>query len=591
MKNPCPKFEPDLSAWLDDELPAAERAALDAHLRGCEPCRGALAQIRGVSRALRRWDALETRYATSTGFRNRVYATIGAGSDAQQIGPGWRVAAAVALVAAGATGFALLAPRLRGSEDDPVRKLTAEIQRLHEVVEARGTAAAPASVAAKAPPVARLDGLDPVIVPPQGDDPEPVAAPDPAVWDTRDGRSYERAAVQDHDDFVRDRDRLEIEEKLREMRSPPQDARNAATSAPPAPTPFATYLGQLTVAPDGAPAGQAIHVWPVTLGAPARSADRGRVLPCKDAMFQRVLSVSEGDSKESVLAVNNDAKRPVMVLAGDVFFGAGRDRVAREDVLVGPLESVSIPTFASGLPRRRLSSSFSASNGIAPPALRVQIAAERARLGGGFDQRAFDGLVQETIKVLASPQVPGSLNNLFFNGKLLDRADGLAKGFEKRLDDPGVVGIAVTAGSELLGVEVFGDHATFLDHRSRLLRSYMMAVIETPRLDGVPPSRESLSAVVASVAASAFHVQTRSGSGFLSILRRTDGGPFGLCLTDANQRILHAVLFRDVPADPALRDGTTGRRPETDGGAGIDSGREGGGGSRGSGGDGGVEAK
>lgn len=37
-----------LSAYLDDELPAAERAALEAHLASCVSCRGVLDELRAV---------------------------------------------------------------------------------------------------------------------------------------------------------------------------------------------------------------------------------------------------------------------------------------------------------------------------------------------------------------------------------------------------------------------------------------------------------------------------------------------------------------------------------------------------------------
>ncbi len=38
----CSQFGPDLSAFLDRELDAGARSAFEAHLVGCDPCRGAL---------------------------------------------------------------------------------------------------------------------------------------------------------------------------------------------------------------------------------------------------------------------------------------------------------------------------------------------------------------------------------------------------------------------------------------------------------------------------------------------------------------------------------------------------------------------
>ena len=47
-----------LSDYVDDELAGAERAALEAHLRGCAACRGLLAELR---RVVARAQALEDR--------------------------------------------------------------------------------------------------------------------------------------------------------------------------------------------------------------------------------------------------------------------------------------------------------------------------------------------------------------------------------------------------------------------------------------------------------------------------------------------------------------------------------------------------
>ena len=48
------RFEDDLSAYLDGELQAGERAALEEHLPGCASCRGRLAELRETSAALKR---------------------------------------------------------------------------------------------------------------------------------------------------------------------------------------------------------------------------------------------------------------------------------------------------------------------------------------------------------------------------------------------------------------------------------------------------------------------------------------------------------------------------------------------------------
>lgn len=68
----CSQAGKRLSAYLDEELRAAERERLAAHLRGCEACRGRLAGLERV-RALFR--GVE-RPAAPAGFGARVLAAV-----------------------------------------------------------------------------------------------------------------------------------------------------------------------------------------------------------------------------------------------------------------------------------------------------------------------------------------------------------------------------------------------------------------------------------------------------------------------------------------------------------------------------------
>ena len=48
----CRKVQQDLSAFLDGLVPADERVAMEAHLRGCPECQGALTRLRRLSSLL-----------------------------------------------------------------------------------------------------------------------------------------------------------------------------------------------------------------------------------------------------------------------------------------------------------------------------------------------------------------------------------------------------------------------------------------------------------------------------------------------------------------------------------------------------------
>jgi anti-sigma factor RsiW len=57
----CSAIEKKLSVYLDNRLPAAERAQIDAHLGSCEGCRGTLGLLRGAGALLSRLGPAQPR--------------------------------------------------------------------------------------------------------------------------------------------------------------------------------------------------------------------------------------------------------------------------------------------------------------------------------------------------------------------------------------------------------------------------------------------------------------------------------------------------------------------------------------------------
>jgi hypothetical protein len=56
----CDRFEsPDIDAYFYDELDPVDRAGVEAHLRGCEPCRRRLEDLHAIRRALASRPAIE----------------------------------------------------------------------------------------------------------------------------------------------------------------------------------------------------------------------------------------------------------------------------------------------------------------------------------------------------------------------------------------------------------------------------------------------------------------------------------------------------------------------------------------------------
>ena len=122
-----------LSEYLDGELPAAERAALESHLADCASCRTVLVELGAV---VARAGALEDRPPREelwNGIATRIGAGVGGsvrrlGGSAARPGAARRIAfsmpqlaaaAAVLLVVGGSAGL-LAGPMLQGGETDPV---------------------------------------------------------------------------------------------------------------------------------------------------------------------------------------------------------------------------------------------------------------------------------------------------------------------------------------------------------------------------------------------------------------------------------------------------------------------------------------
>lgn len=92
-----------LPDFLHDRLGAGERAMVEAHLRDCELCREELALLRGIRSALRRAPVVDVDgvAAAIPPYRAPVR------QSSSRSWAGWRVAAAVTLLAAGGTSVAI----------------------------------------------------------------------------------------------------------------------------------------------------------------------------------------------------------------------------------------------------------------------------------------------------------------------------------------------------------------------------------------------------------------------------------------------------------------------------------------------------
>ena len=542
---PCDHFEPELSAFLDGELPPVEHGAIGAHVESCAPCARELDRLRAVGVVLRRWDADETRYATTHAFRSRVLSRLGSPPDDGATpetalpprAPAGRlllVRAAAAAVVLLATGAAVSLALPRPSNRDLAR-LEAELAAWRAERQARGqepaTASASGASETPAPYVPRLGDWRPVVTPVEdmpGSPTETVAAPE--VWEEHGPDRIVQDAFGQYDRFHRERRELELLEELRRVQATASLATERPTRDDSPVTPLGRYLGTLRVAEGSYASFQQVQVWPIVRDGTAAATDVEPPIPSDQALALKVLRVREGDG--SLVVENRDRRgRSVFVLAGDVFHGGRHDLIAAEDVLLEPGQTRSVRALATGEPRRVARGSYSRSDGLAPHRV-------RALLAQGASQEALDEMVAASLPSLGVAGGDGSLASIFENDQLFSRADRYVRALLPRLERDGVVGFAVCAGDDLLGFEVFSDESTFAALRTRALRSYVVEALARPRLVGDGPGREAVTAALTRAGRAANSGTSGEVAAFLDA--DAELGGFGLV---TGQTVRHAVVF------------------------------------------------
>jgi anti-sigma factor RsiW len=128
-----PQWTEKLDIYLDDELPTADAAGLDRHLRECAECTAELARRVQMKNALR---SAGTRYAPDPALRERMRKSIAKSAPAPRLWRWWpAVAAAIALllVLGGAAIIQQNSRRVRNNQ------IVGELADLHVATLASGT--------------------------------------------------------------------------------------------------------------------------------------------------------------------------------------------------------------------------------------------------------------------------------------------------------------------------------------------------------------------------------------------------------------------------------------------------------------------
>jgi len=602
----CARIEPELSAFLDGELSGEQARAVAAHMDHCPDCAASIDRLRAVGSVLRRWDAEETRYATTNAFRARVLACVGTEDEVELGAPVAlprpvappslllvRAAAAALVIVSVGAAYSLTRPTTNGID-------LAELE--HSILAAldeRNAEAAASAVAESGADSRALDAAAPTtagtpawlaplaplgtVVTPGEDTPATAtagASPVPEVFE-------EHGDVRILQDAFRHWDRVQQEIRELALREDVQRLKAARVAAIDRPTtdsapitPLGRYLGSLQVAEGSYSPYQQVQVWPIVRQG-ADETESTPPLPVDQALGVSALRVTDGNQPDTLFLENTDRRgRSVLVLAGDVFHGGRRDRVAMEDVLLLPGQERHVRALGTGDTQRRPRRRFSRSDGLAPQRI-------RALLSRGIDQTMLDRRVASILPPLGLAGSNGSLDEIFSNDSLLSRVDEHVRALSQRLDGGEVVGFAIAAGGDLLGIEVFPDHGAFTAMRARTLRSYVLEALARGRLIGDPPARDAVvtalrlgsrAANVGTTGDVAVFVDPEAGLGGYGLLNRGsvyhavifDGDGLGVAGGAGTRSRLGPLDSSGGPTD--LSDGTGADTGPTRGNAGTDSG-------------------
>jgi hypothetical protein len=417
--------------------------------------------------------------------------------------------------------------------------------------------------------------LDPVAIEPLGevvsrdslaavDDDISPAVPATLDWVPRRDTELTPAAFASHDRFDLEQRGYRQEEEIRRIAAAQAtaEAGERPTVGSPPPARLAQLLGTVQVASGAYTDYEDVQVWPLVLD-PALQSRTPPLLDPEEAVLKGELVVTYDPAAETVFVHNSSKDHAALLMAGDILRGARQDRVAEQDLFLLPGQKYSVRTRTTGPPRRTKYKRYLSAPGLAPAGL-------RALLAPGVGQKRFDAASLALMSDIASS--PGSsLGKVYGNDRVTKIVDKQLQAFTPRLDDASVVGFAVAVGPHVIGVEVFGDHATFVSSRKRVLRSYLLDAYwrDPDDAEATASRRSDVSAILATAAQrGAFVPGTQVAAGVESVFESPAGGPFGYGVFGDNGLVHATVHPHSVGGSGVLGGGGTGGGQDVRGGVG-----------------------
>ena len=210
------------------------------------------------------------------------------------------------------------------------------------------------------------------------------------------------------------------------------------------------------------------------------------------------------------VTVENRGKAPVLLLAGEILVGGKQNRVLREDLLVPPRSGpLAIGVYCVEQGRwnegRR---DFESKSTFAQSGLRRELLS-RADQGRVWQE------VTRSTQAAAAPSPTSSYQQVYEQPAVRAHLGDAERALDAR-PAAGAVGAAVFVGTNLSGIDVFGDAGLFGRQWRKLLRAHAVAAYGRP--DTPAPEadlRSEVMAIVKSTADAPGIVRTNAGVGQL----------------------------------------------------------------------------
>lgn len=194
-----------------------------------------------------------------------------------------------------------------------------------------------------------------------------------------------------------------------------------------------------------------------------------------EALKRKALVVTEltGSAEVNTLLLENVSASPIFVLAGEILRGAKQDRTMQRDLLIPPKSGkMKVSVYCTEHGRWvENSKSFESAEQAVPNSVRRSAKVEKTQsqvwssIGKNQEQLRATAPTAAAKDVYEAPHVQRDLK------PFIDRLSGLTK------RQAHVVGVVAAYGDRLIAVDVFGDDDLFARLYPKLLRSYVVDVL------------------------------------------------------------------------------------------------------------------